>query len=96
MGNKLFVGNIAYSVTEETLRAKFAEIGEVTSVNIIKDRETGRSKGFGFVEYAKAEDAERAIKELNGFNLEDRPLSVLEARPQEERPRRNFNNNNSY
>jgi RNA recognition motif-containing protein len=97
MANKLFVGNIPYSATEDTLRAHFAQHGEVTSVNIIKDRDSGRSKGFGFVEFATDEDAMKALKATDGQDFEDRPLAVKEARPQEERPRRNdYNNSNSY
>ena len=75
----LYVGNINYQATEEDLRPLFAEYGEVISVKIINDRETGRSKGFGFVEMESGADA--AIEELNGKEFEGRRLRVNEARP---------------
>lgn len=85
MVKKLYVGNMSYGTTEDALRALFAGIGEVESVNIITDRMSGRSKGFGFVEMATEEDAQTAISQLNGATLDDRQISVAEARPQ--RPR---------
>jgi RNA recognition motif-containing protein len=85
MVKKLYVGNMSYDTTEDALRALFAGIGEVESVNIITDRRSGRSKGFGFVEMATEEDAQAAISQLNGTTLDDRQLNVAEARPQ--RPR---------
>jgi cold-inducible RNA-binding protein len=85
MVKKLYVGNMGYDTSEDTLRAMFAGIGEVESVNIITDRMSGRSKGFGFVEMATEEDAQAAISQLNGATLDDRQLTVAEARPQ--RPR---------
>jgi RNA recognition motif-containing protein len=85
MVKKLYVGNMSYDTTEEALRALFAGIGEVESVNIITDRRSGRSKGFGFVEMATEEEAQAAISQLNGTTLDDRQLNVAEARPQ--RPR---------
>ncbi|OWY24134.1 RNA-binding protein [Sphingobacteriales bacterium UPWRP_1] len=84
----LYVGNLDYGITEEDLREVFQEYGEVTSVKVIVDRETNRSKGFGFVEMANNEDGQKAINELNGALLEDRPLRVNEARDREQRPNR--------
>ena len=85
MVKKLYVGNMSYDTTEDALRALFAGVGEVESVNIITDSRSGRSKGFGFVEMATEEDAQAAISQLNGTTLDDRQITVAEARPQ--RPR---------
>lgn len=82
---KLYVGGLAYSVTEPELEELFATIGKVTSVAIIKDRETGQSKGFGFVEMEEVKDGQNAIKELNAKELSGRAIMVNEARPQEDR-----------
>ncbi|MBI5754649.1 RNA-binding protein [Candidatus Peregrinibacteria bacterium] len=90
MGTRLYVGGLSYNTTEDSLRAAFAEAGEVTSVKIISDRVTGRSRGFGFVEMADAAGATKAIEMWNGTELEGRKLTVNEARPLEERPRRSF------
>ncbi len=87
MSTKLYVGNLPYSTTVEDLRSLFEEAGEIVSVTVITDRETGRSKGFGFVEMASEEGAEEAIKRFNGWSLDKRVLTVNEARPREERPR---------
>ena len=88
MSNKrLYVGNLSYSVTMSTLEELFASIGEVTSVNIITDRMTGRSRGFAFVEMAESADAQKAIAELNGRDLDGRMIKVAEARPQRDRRR---------
>ncbi len=81
----LYVGNLAYSVTEEDLRQTFAEYGEVASVNIINDRYTGQSKGFGFVEMPSNSDADKAIKALNGTSLQGRPIKVNQAKPRNPR-----------
>ena len=81
MSKKLYVGNLSFSTTEATLTDLFATIGEVTSVNIITDRMTGRSRGFGFVEMAEHTAAQEAINQLNGRTLDGRPLKVAEARP---------------
>lgn len=78
---KIYVGNISYDVTEEDLRGVFEAIGEVTSVSIIKDKFSGRSKGFGFVEMPNKAEAESAITNLNGRELQGRALNVNEARP---------------
>jgi RNA recognition motif-containing protein len=85
MGKKLYVGNLPYTATEDDIRDLFAEAGEIEDVAVITDRDTGRSKGFGFVEMATDEGAQAAITKFNGYNLNDRPLTVNEARPREER-----------
>lgn len=84
---KLYVGNLSYQMTEESLREVFSPIGEVLSAKIITDAATGRSKGFGFVEMASDEEAAKAISDLNGTNVMDRAINVSEARPQTERAR---------
>jgi RNA recognition motif-containing protein len=86
MGNKLYVGNLAYSVRDESLSAAFSQFGTVTSAKVMMDRETGRSKGFGFVEMGSDAEAQAAINGMNGQALEGRPLVVNVARPREERP----------
>jgi RNA recognition motif-containing protein len=86
MTRKLYVGNLPYSVHEDQLRELFAQAGDVDTVNIITDRDTGRSKGFGFVEMATDEAAQEAIKRFNGYQMDNRALTVNEARPREERP----------
>lgn len=85
MGKKLYVGNLPYSATEASIEAMFTEFGAVESVRIITDRDTGRSKGFGFVEMAVDDEAGQAIAKLNGASLEGRSLTVNEARPMENR-----------
>lgn len=85
MAKKLYVGNLAYRTTEEQVRELFSGVGEVTSVTLITDRETGRAKGFGFVEMANDADADEAIKRFNGYSLDSRNLTVNEARPREDR-----------
>ena len=87
MAKRLFVGSLPYSVTSAQLEELFAKAGKVDSVNVIIDRFSGQGKGFAFVEMATEEDAQKAIKELNGYNLEGRTIVVNEARPQEDRPR---------
>lgn len=84
MTKKLYVGNLPFQTTEDELSDLFAEVGNVESVRIITDRETGRSRGFGFVEMAD-EDAEKAISQFNGTDMNGRPLTVNEARPQTNR-----------
>lgn len=86
MGNKLYVGNLAYSVRDESLQQAFGQFGTVTSAKVMMDRETGRSKGFGFVEMASDAEAQAAINGMNGQALEGRAIVVNEARPREERP----------
>src|SRR3982750_2183048 len=86
MGNKLYVGNVAYSVRDESLQQAFSQFGAVTSAKVMMDRETGRSKGFGFVEMGSDAEAQAAINGMNGQALEGRAIVVNEARPREERP----------
>lgn len=85
---KLYVGNLPYSTTDESLRAMFAEFGNVVSASVIMDRMSGRSKGFGFVEFEDDAAAQAAIEAMNGKAIENRPLNVSVAKPMEERPRR--------
>lgn len=84
----IFVGSLPYSTTDEELEAAFTEYGEVTSARVIMDRYTGRSRGFGFVEMSNQEQAEAAIRAMNGKDFQGRALTVNEARPREDRPRR--------
>lgn len=86
MSNKLFVGNIAFSATEEDLRDLFSQAGPVEDVALINDKFTGKPRGFAFVTMANAEAAAAAISKFEGHSLEGRPLKVNEARPREERP----------
>ncbi len=91
MSTKLYVGGVAYKTTQEGLQAAFAQAGAVTSATIMMDRQTGRSRGFGFVEMGSPEEAQKAIEMWHGKDLDGRTLTVNEARPLEERaPRRNF------
>lgn len=85
MSMKLYVGNLAFQTTNEDLQALFEQAGTVESVNVIEDRETGRSRGFGFVEMASKEEGQKAIEQFNGKELNGRNLNVNEARPREER-----------
>jgi RNA recognition motif-containing protein len=87
MESKLYVGNLSYSTTEDDLRQLFSQAGNVKSVSVIKDRDTGRSKGFAFVEMGSDEDAQKAISQFNGQTFQDRSLKVNVARPREDRPR---------
>jgi RNA recognition motif-containing protein len=87
MENKLYVGNLPYSAAEDDLQNHFSQAGTVTSVALIKDRATGRPKGFGFVEMASAEEAQKAISMFNGQDFMGRTITVNVARPREERPR---------
>ena len=93
MDVKLYVGNLSYSTTEDDLRTLFAKAGEVASVALITDRDTGRSKGFAFVEMHTQSDAQKAISMFNSFNLDDRALKVNIAKPREERKSGGFNKN---
>ncbi len=87
MATKLFIGSLAWTTTDDSLRDFFATVGTVSSANVIVDRDTNRSKGFGFVEMSSDEEAKKAIDELNGKELDGRAIVVNEARPREERPR---------
>jgi RNA recognition motif-containing protein len=86
MGNKLYVGNLAYGVRDDELQQAFAQFGTVTSAKVMMDRDTGRSKGFGFVEMGSDAEAQAAIEGMNGQSLSGRDIVVNEARPREERP----------
>lgn len=86
MGNKLYVGNLAYSVRDDSLLQAFSQFGHVASAKVMMDRETGRSKGFGFVEMGSDAEAQAAINGMNGQALEGRAVVVNEARPREDRP----------
>jgi cold-inducible RNA-binding protein len=85
MGTKLYVGGLPYSTTEQQLNELFSQHGSVTSAKVITDRYTGQSRGFGFVEMATSEEAQKAISALNGTQMDGRTLTVNEARPQEKR-----------
>jgi len=85
MGKKLYVGNLSFNSSEQDLEDVFAEIGTVESVNIIEDRDTGRSRGFGFVEMSSDSEAQTAITELDGKEVDGRNLKVNEAKPRENR-----------
>ena len=96
MAKKLYVGNLSYNTTDASLKAAFATLGEVESANVISDKMTGRSRGFGFVNMVNDEEALVAIEKMNGTDVEGRKLTVNEAKPMAERaPRRNFDSNRS-
>lgn len=85
MSSRIYVGNLPYSVTDASLKSNFAEFGSVSSAKVMMDRETGNSKGFGFVEMASAEVAQAAISALNGMSVDGRAIVVTLARPREAR-----------
>jgi RNA recognition motif-containing protein len=85
---KLYVGNLSFQTTSEDLQQLFAQAGTVESASVVEDRDTGRSRGFGFVEMASKEDGEKAIQQFNGTDMNGRNLTVNEARPREERGNR--------
>ncbi len=90
MGAKLYIGNLSFNATEDSLRELFSRVGEVVSVHLITDSHTGRLKGFGFIEMASQADAMKAIQELNGTVFLERPLTVSEAKPQKPREQKGF------
>jgi len=92
MGKRIYVGNLSYNTTEGALRTLFAEYGEIESVTVITDRDTGRPKGFAFVEMATEQAANAAISALNGKSVDDREIKVNEAKPQADRDRRSGDN----
>jgi RNA recognition motif-containing protein len=94
VGKKLYVGNLPYSVTETSLRDMFASVGEVSNVAVITDRETGRAKGFAFVEMASDDLARQAITQINGKTIDERMITVAEARPQA--PRGDYGSRGGY
>lgn len=84
----IYIGNLAYAVTSEDLSEAFGAFGEISRATIITDRETGRSKGFGFVEMSNDDEARKAIEEMNDHPMSGRNIRVNEAKPREDRPRR--------
>jgi len=96
LSKKLYVGGLSYDTTESSLENLFAQAGQVDSVRIITDRETGRAKGFGFVEMGNDNEADRAITMFNGTNFEGRNIIVNEARPQTDRPQRSGGGGGGY
>ena len=88
MALNLFIGSLSYSTTDDSLKAHFEQIGEVESARVITDRDTGRSKGFGFVQFVDEANNQKAIDQLDGKELDGRPINVSVARPKEDRPRR--------
>ena len=86
MGNKLYVGNLPFSSTEDSLREAFGQCGSVTDVMIALDRQTGRSRGFGFITFSNDEEAAAAVEKFHGTDMEGRTIQVNEARPREDRP----------
>lgn len=90
MSQKIYVGNLGFSVNNEALKTKFKEFGTVTSANVILDRDTNRSKGFGFVEMSNTQEAMDAITALNGSQFEGRAMTVNEAKPQEKREKSRY------
>jgi len=91
----LFIGSIAYSTTDDSLKEHFEKVGPVESARVITDRETGRSKGFAFVKFVNDSDNQKAIDQLDGKELDGRAISVGLARPKEDRPRRDFGGDNN-
>ncbi len=96
MATKLYVGNLSYDTTEAQIRELFAQVGEITEINMITDRDTGRPKGFGFVQMATETAAQDAIRRFNGHSLDNRALTVNEARPREERSSNDFGRNKRF
>ena len=88
MSMKLYVGNLSFSTSSEDLQQLFAQVGTVESATVVEDRDTGRSRGFGFVEMASKEEGERAIEQFNGTDMNGRNLTVNEAKPREDRGNR--------
>lgn len=95
MAQNLFIGSLAYATTDDSLKAFFEDLGEVTSARVVTDRETGRSRGFGFVEFADEANNQKAVETLDGKELDGRPITVSIARPKEDRPRQPRNEGGS-
>lgn len=89
----LFIGSLAYATTDDGLKAHFEQVGPVASARVVTDRDSGRSKGFGFVEFENDDDNQKAIDQLDGKDLDGRAINVSLARPKEDRPRRDFGGN---
>jgi len=96
MSNKLYVGNLAYSVRDDDLQQQFTAFGHVQSAKVMMERDTGRSKGFGFVEMSSSDEAEAAIRGMHGKNMSGRDLTVNVARPMEPRAPRSGGNGGGY
>ena len=96
MSMKLYVGNLAFETSSDNLQQLFAEVGTVESVNVIEDRDTGRSRGFAFVEMSSTEEGQAAIQQFNGQDLGGRSLNVNEAKPREERGDNRGGNRGGY
>jgi len=94
MAQNLFIGSLAYATTDDTMKAFFEQIGEVSSARVITDRDSGRSKGFGFVEFTDEANNQKAVDSLDGKELDGRAISVGLARPKEDRPKRDFGGGN--
>lgn len=92
MSKKLFIGSLAWGTTDDSLQAHFAQCGTVASAKVVTDRDTGRSRGFGFVEFDDDKEADAAIEKLNNSDLDGRNIIVSEARPKDDKPRRDFGN----
>jgi RNA recognition motif-containing protein len=92
----IYISNLSFNVEDADLREFFTPFGEVSTAKIITDRETGRSRGFGFVEMSDDTASRKAIAELNEASIDGRTIKVMEAKPKEDRPARNFNNGDSY
>lgn len=95
MDTKLYVGNLSYTTTEDDLRTLFSQLGTVSEVALIKDRDTGSSKGFAFVTMSTQQEAEKAIAQFNGKTVGNRELRVNAAKPKEDRPRSNYGDSRS-
>jgi RNA recognition motif-containing protein len=91
METKMFVGNLSYNTSEDDLRQLFSQAGTISSLSLVKDRDTGRSKGFAFIEMSSQSEMEQAIKMFNGTTLDEREIKVDKARPREERPYSGYN-----
>lgn len=91
MSQNLFIGSLAYATTDDSLKAFFETIGEVASARVITERDSGRSKGFGFVEFVDEANNQVAVDKLNGQELDGRAINVSLAKPKEDKPRRDFN-----
>lgn len=96
MAKKLYVGNLSYNTTEAQIRELFAQVGEITEISMITDRDTGRPKGFAFVQMADDNAAQDAIRRFNGMSLDNRALTVNEARPREDRSTGGFGRNKRF
>lgn len=92
----LFIGSLAYATTDDSLKAHFEQIGPVVSARVITDRDSGRSKGFGFVEFENEADNQKAVDQLNGKELDGREINVSLARPKEDRPQRDNRGGDSF